>query len=90
MAKVGRPLSSKNKKRLKRVESGEKSDFVSSFLIRFEEAHATIKEADFMLNALMEANENSKQLTGQWKHTGEELMLERTSFIEKVFISNLL
>ncbi|PRQ39572.1 putative plus-end-directed kinesin ATPase [Rosa chinensis] len=63
---------------------GEKSDFASSFLINFEEAHATIKEADFMLNALLEANENSKQLTGLWKQTGEELMLERASFIKEV------
>lgn len=64
--------------------AGEKSDFASSFLIKFEEAHATIKEADFMLNALLEANENSKKLTGLWKQTGEELMLERASFIEEV------
>lgn len=37
-----------------------------------------------MLNALLEANEHSKKLTGLWKQTGEELMLERASFIEEV------
>lgn len=36
-----------------------------------------------MLNALMEANENAKELTGLWKQTGEELMLEKASFISK-------
>lgn len=66
------------------VVSDEKSDFASSFLTKFEEAHATIKEADVMLNALMEANENAKELTGLWKQTGEELMLEKASFIEEV------
>ncbi|KAH0993179.1 hypothetical protein GBA52_004662 [Prunus armeniaca] len=68
----------------KKVVSDEKSDFASSFLTKFEEAHATIKEADVMLNALMEANENAKELTGLWKQTGEELMLEKASFIEEV------
>lgn len=63
------------------VVSDQKSDFASSFLTK---AHATIKEADVMLNALMEANENAKELTGLWKQTGEELMLEKASFIEEV------
>ncbi|CAB4275657.1 unnamed protein product [Prunus armeniaca] len=61
--------------------SDEKNNFASSFLTK---AHATIKEADVMLNALMEANENAKELTGLWKQTGEELMLEKASFIEEV------
>ncbi|KAI5330774.1 hypothetical protein L3X38_020900 [Prunus dulcis] len=65
----------------KKVVSDEKSDFASSFLTK---AHATIKEADVMLNALMEANENAKELTGLWKQTGEELTLEKPSFIEEV------
>ncbi|VVA30694.1 PREDICTED: kinesin [Prunus dulcis] len=68
----------------RKVVSDEKSDFASSFLTKFEEAHATVKEADVMLNALMEANENAKELTGLWKQTGEELMLEKASFIEEV------
>ncbi|ONI27869.1 hypothetical protein PRUPE_1G108800 [Prunus persica] len=68
----------------KKVVSDQKSDFASSFLTKFEEAHATVKEADVMLNALMEANENAKELTGLWKQTGEELMLEKASFIEEV------
>ncbi|XP_050372198.1 kinesin-like protein KIN-12C [Argentina anserina] len=67
-----------------KLVGSEKNDFASSFLVNFEEANATIKEADLMLNALLEANENSKQLTGLWKQTGEELMLERARFIEEV------
>lgn len=59
-------------------------DHARSFFTKFEEANATIKEADFVLNALVKANENAKQLTGMWKHTGEELMMERANLIEEV------
>lgn len=55
-----------------------------SFLTKFEETRATMREADLMLNALLKANENAKQLTGMWKQTGEELMVERASLIEEV------
>lgn len=66
------------------VEGDEKLDQARSFLMKFEQAHVTIKEADFMLNALLQANENAKQLTGMWKQAGEELMIERASLIEEV------
>lgn len=66
------------------VAADKKSDFAGSFLSKFEEAHAMIKEADVMLNALVEANENAKELTGLWKQAGEDLMLERASFTEEV------
>lgn len=56
----------------------------SSFLNKIEEAHAVIKEADFMLNALLKANENAKQLTVTWRKTGEELMVERASLMKEV------
>ncbi|KAK9289237.1 hypothetical protein L1049_017711 [Liquidambar formosana] len=56
----------------------------SSFLTKIEEAHTTIKEADFMLNALLKANENAKQLTLMWKKAGEELMVEKASLMEEV------
>ncbi|TQD96897.1 hypothetical protein C1H46_017502 [Malus baccata] len=67
-----------------KVAADQKSDFAGSFLSKFEEAHAMIKEADVMLNALVEANENAKELTGLWKQAGEDLMLERASFTEEV------
>ncbi|KAM7488000.1 hypothetical protein LguiB_025484 [Lonicera macranthoides] len=56
----------------------------SNFFTRFEEAHATVKEADYMLNALVKANDNSKQLTVMWKKAGEDLMLEKASLIEEI------
>ncbi|KAF3456467.1 hypothetical protein FNV43_RR01117 [Rhamnella rubrinervis] len=69
---------------IKQVEGDGKLDQAKSFLINFEQAHVTIKEADFMLNALLKANENAKQLTGKWKQAAEELMIERASLIEEV------
>ena len=62
----------------------EMINHAARFLTRFEEAHATIKEADFMLNALLKENENAKQVTGMWKQAGEEWLMEKTSFIKEV------
>ncbi|XP_059641625.1 kinesin-like protein KIN-12C [Cornus florida] len=56
----------------------------NSFFMKIEEAHATMKEADFMLNSLLKANENAKQLTGMWKRAGEELMVEKASLFEEI------
>lgn len=56
----------------------------SSFFTKLEEAGATMKEADVMLNALLKANESAKQLTGMWKQTGEELMTEKASLINEI------
>lgn len=56
----------------------------SRFLSKFEEAHTTIKEADFMLNALLIENENAKQVTGMWKQAGEEWLVEKASLIKEV------
>ncbi|KAL5538433.1 hypothetical protein UlMin_042978 [Ulmus minor] len=68
----------------RKVDANVKMNHARSFLTKFEEAHATIKEADFMLNALLKANENAKKLTCMWEHTGEELMTERGSLIKEV------
>lgn len=51
---------------------------------RFEEAQATIKEADIVLNALLRANENAKQLIGIFKQAGEQLQIERDNLIVEV------
>ncbi|KAL7178397.1 hypothetical protein ACSBR2_031527 [Camellia fascicularis] len=56
----------------------------SGFFTKLEEAGATMKEADVMLNALLKANESAKQLTGMWKQTGEELMTEKASLINEI------
>ncbi|KAF9674332.1 hypothetical protein SADUNF_Sadunf10G0116300 [Salix dunnii] len=55
----------------------------SVFLRKCEEANATMKEADYMLNALMEANENAKQLSDMWKRASDELMVDRSHLIEE-------
>jgi len=66
------------------VVADAKVDQPFSFLTKLEETSATMREADLMLNALLKANENAKQLTGMWKQTGEDLMVERASLIEEV------
>ncbi|KAL9674626.1 hypothetical protein QQ045_030898 [Rhodiola kirilowii] len=59
-------------------------DSTSIFLTKFEEAHSTIKEADIMLNALVNANEKSKQLTSMWKQAGQDLMIEKACLLDEV------
>ncbi|KAF8392699.1 hypothetical protein HHK36_023048 [Tetracentron sinense] len=62
----------------------EKIKRASSFLVKFEESQATIKEADIMLNVLLRENANAKHMTSRWKQAGEELMIERASLIEEI------
>ncbi|KAL4203053.1 hypothetical protein AMTRI_Chr02g266650 [Amborella trichopoda] len=64
--------------------AAEKSDLVKSLLMKFEEAHETMKEADWLLNALMKENESAKHEAYQLKKVGEGLMAERTSLIADV------
>ncbi|KAK3190165.1 hypothetical protein Dsin_029726 [Dipteronia sinensis] len=66
------------------ADSNEKINHSSCFLSKFEEARETMKEADLMLNALLKANENSKQLNGMWKQASEQLMAERSSLLEEI------
>lgn len=66
------------------VVADAKVDQPFSFMTKLEETSATMREADLMLNALLKANENAKQLTSMWKQTGEDLMVERASLIEEV------
>ncbi|XP_011656324.1 kinesin-like protein KIN-12C isoform X2 [Cucumis sativus] len=54
------------------------------FLTRFEEAQEAIKEADIMLNALLRANANAKQLTDIFKQAGEQLQIERDNLVDEV------
>ncbi|XP_020520488.1 kinesin-like protein KIN-12E isoform X3 [Amborella trichopoda] len=64
--------------------AAEKSDLVKSLLMKFEEAHETMKEADWLLNALMKENESAKHEAYQLKKVGEGLMAERTSLIADI------
>ncbi|KAJ6899698.1 hypothetical protein NC652_025987 [Populus alba x Populus x berolinensis] len=54
-----------------------------SSLRKCEEANATMKEADYMLNALMEANENAKQSSDMWKQANDELVADRSRLVEE-------
>lgn len=53
-------------------------------LTKFEEAHATVKEADFMLHALTKAYEDAKQLSVTRKQANENLMIERASLADEI------
>lgn len=55
----------------------------SSFFAKCEEAFAAMKEADYTLKALLEANENANTLTTMWKQAAEELMSNSASLSEE-------
>ncbi|CAK9182805.1 unnamed protein product [Ilex paraguariensis] len=61
-----------------------KINHASSFFSKLEETCATMKEADYMLNALLKANQNAKQLTCLWKKGSQELEEEKASLIEEI------
>ncbi|KAF2310329.1 hypothetical protein GH714_007829 [Hevea brasiliensis] len=67
----------------RKVVADDKVSQASIFLGKCEEANATMKEADHMLNALLKANENAKQLNGMWKQASEEMMMERSQLLEE-------
>ncbi|GAY35576.1 hypothetical protein CUMW_017130 [Citrus unshiu] len=62
----------------------ETSNHASSFFSKFEEARETMREADSMLNTLLKANENAKQLNDKWRQAGEQLMADRASLTDEV------
>ncbi|XWS08439.1 hypothetical protein CRYUN_Cryun40dG0002600 [Craigia yunnanensis] len=64
--------------------SDYKTSPTKSFFKEFEEAHATMKEADYMLNALLKANENKKVLNSIWRQASEELMVEKSNLINEL------
>ncbi|KAL3727874.1 hypothetical protein ACJRO7_032594 [Eucalyptus globulus] len=64
--------------------AGEKFHDACSFFVRFEQANATMKEADLMLNELLKANESAKNLAEIWRQTSEALMVERENLIQEI------
>ncbi|KAM7279737.1 hypothetical protein ACFE04_006871 [Oxalis oulophora] len=56
----------------------------SSFFRKFEEVNEAMKEADIMINTVMQENENAKQQNGVWRKAGKDLLAERASLIEEV------
>lgn len=56
----------------------------NSFFAKFEEAYAAIKDADNMINAMLEANENANRMTAMWKQAGDELMSNEACLTEEI------
>ncbi|XP_054821452.1 kinesin-like protein KIN-12C [Prosopis cineraria] len=78
---------------IQKVEAGNQNDpkilvdmtaRLDDGLTKFEQAHATVKEADFMLHALTKAYEDAKQLSVTWKQANENLMTERASLTDEI------
>ncbi|KAI9113846.1 hypothetical protein K1719_015097 [Acacia pycnantha] len=63
---------------------GDMTTRLDDSLTKFEEAHATVKEADFMLHALTKAYEDAKLLSVTRKQTNENLMIERASLADEI------
>ncbi|XP_071703353.1 kinesin-like protein KIN-12C [Rutidosis leptorrhynchoides] len=75
----------------KRLQNPETTKFVEDktckvgrFINKCEEAHATMSEADYMLSALLRANEEGKVLSGKWKQAAEEVMEDNASLNEEI------
>lgn len=56
----------------------------SSFFAKCEEAYAAMKEADYMLKAMLKANENANTMTAMWKQAGKELMSDNAILSEEI------
>ncbi|KAE8731019.1 Phragmoplast orienting kinesin-1 [Hibiscus syriacus] len=65
-------------------ELSDETSPAKSFFKKFEEAHATMKEADYTLNALMKANENAQVLNTEWRQASEEMMIEKSNLIDEL------
>ena len=64
--------------------SDDKTSPAESFFKKFEDAHATMKEADYMLNALLKENESTKVLNSIWRQANEELIVEKSNLIDEL------
>ncbi|XP_023765735.1 kinesin-like protein KIN-12C isoform X1 [Lactuca sativa] len=62
----------------------KKTSKADCFFSKFEEARATMTEADNMLNVLMKANEEAKVLAGRWKQAAEDVMVDKASLVEEL------
>ncbi|KAJ0789479.1 putative plus-end-directed kinesin ATPase [Helianthus annuus] len=56
----------------------------SSFFSKCEEAHATMNEADNVLNALLKVNAEAQLSSVRWKQTAEDVMVEKASLVEEI------
>ncbi|KAL3812228.1 hypothetical protein ACJIZ3_013496 [Penstemon smallii] len=71
-------------KNLRELAVDEKCDLPISFFTKFEEASATIKEADCTLKSMLKANEDANKLIATLKQAGEELMADKASLSEEI------
>ncbi|CAN6466611.1 unnamed protein product [Victoria cruziana] len=64
--------------------AAERSNEAQTLLLKFGEAQETMKEADAVLNALLDAYEAAKNESGRWKKFGEDLMVEKSVLLQQV------
>ncbi|CAL1397532.1 unnamed protein product [Linum trigynum] len=68
---------------IRKVGNDNKADHFSSFVTKCEEARATMKDADDMLNILLKANEDEKQMNDALKQASGDLILDRSQVMEE-------
>ncbi|KAJ0979998.1 hypothetical protein J5N97_015472 [Dioscorea zingiberensis] len=56
----------------------------ADLLFKFEEVRGIMEEAEIMLNALLEANEDSKRERDMWRRSSEQLLAEQIALVEEV------
>ncbi|XP_075476802.1 kinesin-like protein KIN-12C isoform X2 [Primulina tabacum] len=56
----------------------------ANFLTKIEEAYETMEEADYILKAMLKANEKANVMTEMWKQSGKELMADKENLIEEI------
>ncbi|KAK4493424.1 hypothetical protein RD792_017674 [Penstemon davidsonii] len=71
-------------KNLRELAVDEKCGLPISFFTKFEEASATIEEADYTLKSMLKVNEDANKLIAMWKQAGEELMADKASLSEEI------
>lgn len=65
-------------------EVGDEINEEKIFFKKFEQAFSTIKEVEYMLNALVKVNKNEKHLTSMLRQAEEELQAQKASLVEEV------
>ncbi|XP_073118814.1 kinesin-like protein KIN-12C isoform X2 [Henckelia pumila] len=56
----------------------------ANFFTKIEKAYETMEEADYILKAMLKANEKANMMTAMWKQSGEELMADKENLIEEI------
>ncbi|KAH7847602.1 hypothetical protein Vadar_027976 [Vaccinium darrowii] len=64
--------------------TNEKIGQASSFFSQIGEGLCNYERSDLMLNVLLKANQNAKELNRVWEQAVEELMLEKETLITEI------